>query len=1014
MAANVPIVFSSQNRANADLASLRSQMNQLRRSVRDNTRETTRNTRAFNAMRTSATSLRSTLTGLRTALVGLGVLQVAQGVTRAALTFDSLRRSIDVLTETAQEASVELREVRRLSRLPGITIEGASRAVIQLRGVRVEGARAHNLIEQLGNALALTGATDLSGLTRAFAQIISRGKILQEEINQITERAPILARALQDAFGSVTAEGIRDAVDGDIGAFIQQFTDAASRIGRVDADAPANVFQNFGNALREAADTIGRQFLPQLTAVVRRLTLLAQNTQTLTRIGRTVSSTIEGLSRSFQGLLVSVPSITILLGLSKGFRTLGSSITFATDRSKNANPAMTRLTGRLFLLSRILSIIGVAFAAFEVGRFVYNMTRAGNAADDASNKVERLTESISALRQSLAIDPDLTLLQRLTRIVNVEDQQRINQLLNRQVEIQQESLLTQSRIEASRATTGAGILSAADTNADQRLSDRLVSLTEERRENEREINRLRAGQRGELEQLNVLTNQLSDLEANRNTRAGSFLQTFRAQVDVYLEQARILQTFVATQRDLIREGQIQGQDRVDIEKQVNDAIRERLRLLGLIRDRFQEQLQRQTIPEVTAPRVGPQRPIDFPRRGEAVSPEALISPFGALASQLTEEFQGIRRLLVVDERNRLRQGVAPIVPSVVDTEQEQQALQQTFNALEGGITNLRQAFETLRTVLRDTSNRFRIGPLAEIQRPIFNFSRGLRGLGTVLDDATQRIPAFQREQQRERDATARAEAQALRERLRVPGQALRIGATFLTDAAGIPSRLLDAQHQANERRLDIERDLQEQLEEIRNNAELSARQRVRRIADAEQNAAQRRRETERQLSDDKREAYVGFIQDALRNLAQLVAAEIQAAIVRATVANIARVITPGLAALGTGGSIGLGLLAVGGLQVGASLLASSFHSPGNDAAARSAGFRQAQEQLFNNPSAFGQQSGGDLVREYDRGFQEGVSNTSGAAGAAGNRQTIVIQLEGRTLAEVLIDLQERNEIPSLA
>lgn len=239
-----------------------------------------------------------------------------------------------------------------------------------------------------------------------------------------------------------------------------------------------------------------------------------------------------------------------------------------------------------------------------------------------------------------------------------------------------------------------------------------------------------------------------------------------------------------------------------------------------------------------------------------------------------------------------------------------------------------------------------------------------------------------------------------------------IGADILTGAAGVPGLLLQAQRDAAQARLEIEADLQSRLEAIKNNSELSDRQRARRIASAEEAAARQRAAVERQLSEDKREAYTSFIQDALRNLAQLIAAEVQAAVVRSTVAQIGSFVGPGLAALGTGGSIGVGIAAIAGLQ----LLANSFHNPANDAFIQSAGFQAARDQLFNDPQGFGQQSGRDVSRNYNTGFREGLQSdrSAGSVPTPSERQPVILQVDGRELGRIIIDLTENNIIPSLA
>ena len=293
--AQVVIEFQGRDNASDEIRRLREELRRLQRETERTNRQGRDTGERFRRTGDEGRRFNTILTGLRGALISVGgelarftLPAIAESVTRQALVFDSLRNSMIALTGSVSQANREIAALNRLARLPGITRESAGRAAIQLRAIGVEGQRARNLIRELGNALALTGGSDLSGLVRAFTQIASRGEVLQEEINQIVERAPILAMTLRDAFGVATAEGIRQALAGEgVEAFFERFTAAAGGLGRAPEQGAANVFQNFTNALNEFQATLGQQFLPQLVEVTQALTRIVEFASEF--IGRTVT-----------------------------------------------------------------------------------------------------------------------------------------------------------------------------------------------------------------------------------------------------------------------------------------------------------------------------------------------------------------------------------------------------------------------------------------------------------------------------------------------------------------------------------------------------------------------------------------------------------------------------------------------------------------------------------------------------------------------------------------------------
>lgn len=379
----------------------------------------TRANRAFlNQLRTIGRRLRtiSTLVG---SFGGIGVIDAFRFAIDAATQIDTLRNSFVALGLDVAGANRELEEARRLARLPGISLEGAGRALVDLRSINVVGARAVGLVTQLGNALALTGGTDLSGLVRAFTQIAGRGEVLQEEINQIVERAPILRRALTEAFGTASAEGIRDALansENQVTAFFDRLTTAAGEIGRAPVTGAANTFQNFRIAVRDLAAAIGQLALPRLTQQIRDLTrsIETNSQQIANRFQRAIDLMIAGIDRlinNFRNLTNFLGAglvARVLFDISQASTSLNTSM-FALGSTigqvGNGLNTFSSIASGIVRTFTILSGIGTAVAAVFAGIELINFIRGTN---DASDSVRRLTDDLNIMGQA-ALDANANL-----------------------------------------------------------------------------------------------------------------------------------------------------------------------------------------------------------------------------------------------------------------------------------------------------------------------------------------------------------------------------------------------------------------------------------------------------------------------------------------------------------------------------------------------------------------------------------------------------------------------------
>ena len=202
----------------------------------------------------------------------MGVARFATGAARAAIRVEGFTNAFEALGLSANAASARVEELQELSALPGIRFDQAAEAAIRLQVVGIEGERATNVITELGNALALTGDTDLSGLLLGLTQIVQRGSVSQEEINQLTERSGLLAAALTDAFGTTRAESINATLESSgqsVQDFVDILTNSLSKQARVSVDSTANSLQNLQNSFGLLQAAIGERFVPVIGSAAR-------------------------------------------------------------------------------------------------------------------------------------------------------------------------------------------------------------------------------------------------------------------------------------------------------------------------------------------------------------------------------------------------------------------------------------------------------------------------------------------------------------------------------------------------------------------------------------------------------------------------------------------------------------------------------------------------------------------------------------------------------------------------
>ena len=255
---------------------------------------------------------------------GAGIAEGARAVidfgresVNAAVKTEGYMRSLTALYGSANQGAQAFADLNELASLPGITLEGAVQGAIRIKTVNVEGERANAIIREFGNSAAVAGATseEMGRALVVLTQTLSRGQIEQDNLNQILENVPIIGTAIQEAFGSIDAENIRNQLDAagqDVNDFVDILTNQLSKGARASADSTANAFSNLGNATFKLQSAIGDQLTPVITAVTRGLTDLFEGTAELLSRVSNADEVLSGVTagvREFDTALSNTASI---------------------------------------------------------------------------------------------------------------------------------------------------------------------------------------------------------------------------------------------------------------------------------------------------------------------------------------------------------------------------------------------------------------------------------------------------------------------------------------------------------------------------------------------------------------------------------------------------------------------------------------------------------------------------------------------------------------------------------
>jgi tape measure domain-containing protein len=219
---------------------------------------------------------------------------------KSAGDLEKLTNAMATTMGSAEAAEEELAKLRKEALKPGLNLTQAVEGSLRLQAVGLSADQSRASLAAFGNALTLAGksSTDLDGVTLALTQIISKGKVSAEEINQIAERVPQIRMAMKKAFGTADTEVLQKM---GIGAedFVKRVTAEIGKLPQATGGI-ANSIENAMQSVKLSMASVGLE-ISKAFDVPGKLEAFA--------------AFISGLTEAFSGLDAGTKELVIGFGL---------------------------------------------------------------------------------------------------------------------------------------------------------------------------------------------------------------------------------------------------------------------------------------------------------------------------------------------------------------------------------------------------------------------------------------------------------------------------------------------------------------------------------------------------------------------------------------------------------------------------------------------------------------------------------------------------------------------------
>lgn len=256
-------------------------------------------------------------TAATAAAVAIGV-KLTRAITRAgkatidaAVRYDKLKIGLKAVAGSSDEAARQLLRLEKVSKLPGLSFEGAIAGSTALQAAGLSAELSERSLLAFGNALVTVGkgADDLKGVNLALTQIVTKGTGFGQELRQLSERLPQVRKAMKDAFGIGSVEDFKKlglSAEDFIEGIIIEFEKLPKVTGTV-----ANALENLDIAFDRLKAEIGKTLLGITTDTAKGLTDIADKIRQIIPVWNEYQTDVAQIFRNIT--VIGVKSTGVLI-----------------------------------------------------------------------------------------------------------------------------------------------------------------------------------------------------------------------------------------------------------------------------------------------------------------------------------------------------------------------------------------------------------------------------------------------------------------------------------------------------------------------------------------------------------------------------------------------------------------------------------------------------------------------------------------------------------------------------
>ncbi len=219
-------------------------------------------------------------------------VQAVKFVFVQAAEVESQRRSLEVLTGSAQKAGQIIKELQQLGAVTPFTSTELIDSAKRLQAFGVEANKVVDTTRRLADVSGATGA-ELNGLVTAYGQVQAKGRLQGEELLQFQERGVALQKVLRDEY-NLSGEEFQKALEkGQISAeaveyAIQKLTDAGGKYANgaiAQSDTLNGKLSTLQDSFQRLAQNIGLFFEPVFKFLIDGINAFLERVNNAQRLG---------------------------------------------------------------------------------------------------------------------------------------------------------------------------------------------------------------------------------------------------------------------------------------------------------------------------------------------------------------------------------------------------------------------------------------------------------------------------------------------------------------------------------------------------------------------------------------------------------------------------------------------------------------------------------------------------------------------------------------------------------